>query len=93
MRLRRRKFVCVSSLLMAVERRWLFTQDELYRSPSRLCGIDADKELNYRQQTANFIQDMGQRLQVYPFGRNCVRKLGKSEPRVVWAKCDRVQVT
>ena len=74
-------FVCVSTLLMAVERRWLFTQEELTRSPSRLCGIDADKELNYRQQTANFIQDMGQRLQVYPLLRMEPPKLGLSKPR------------
>ena len=46
--------------------RWVFTQNELSNTPSRKSGVDADKELSYRQQAANFIQDMGQRLQVYP---------------------------
>lgn len=44
------------------------------RTTTELCkqesGLDADKELAYRQQAANLIQDMGQRLQVYPF-RDC----------------------
>ena len=44
--------------------RWYFTREVLDSSPSRRCGIDADKELSYRQQAANMIQDMGQRLQV-----------------------------
>lgn len=47
--------------------KWYFTRDQLANSPSRQCGLDADKELAYRQQAANLIQDMGQRLQVYPF--------------------------
>lgn len=46
--------------------RWMFTTEQLMNTPSRKCGIDADKELSYRQQAANLIQDMGQRLQVYP---------------------------
>lgn len=46
--------------------RWMFTTEQLTNTPSRKCGIDADKELSYRQQAANLIQDMGQRLQVYP---------------------------
>ncbi|XP_045130436.1 cyclin-T2-like [Portunus trituberculatus] len=49
---------------MAAEERWYFTKEELNNSPSRRCGIDAEKELSYRQQGANLIQDMGQRLQV-----------------------------
>ena len=44
--------------------RWYFTKEELENSPSRKCGIDSDKELSYRRQAANFIQDMGQRLVV-----------------------------
>ncbi|XP_013398667.1 cyclin-T1 [Lingula anatina] len=44
--------------------RWLFSQSQLINTPSRACGIDYDRELSYRQQAANFIQDMGQRLQV-----------------------------
>ncbi|KAK8732615.1 hypothetical protein OTU49_006843, partial [Cherax quadricarinatus] len=51
-------------VLMAAEERWYFTKEELNNSPSRRCGIDAEKELSYRQQGANLIQDMGQRLQV-----------------------------
>ncbi|GAB0093304.1 hypothetical protein DMENIID0001_083860 [Sergentomyia squamirostris] len=44
--------------------RWYFTTEQLQNSPSRKCGIDADKELVYRQQTAYLIQEMGQLLRV-----------------------------
>lgn len=44
--------------------RWYFTKQELQDSPSRMHGVDPDKELSYRQQAANMIQDMGQRLNV-----------------------------
>ena len=45
------------------------------RSPSRRAGLDPDKELSYRQQAANLLQDMGQRLNVYPaaLGRAALR--------------------
>lgn len=46
--------------------RWYFSKEELQRTPSVLSGIDVAKELSYRQQSANLIQDMGQRLLVYP---------------------------
>ncbi|XP_029165717.1 cyclin-T isoform X2 [Nylanderia fulva] len=49
---------------MAADERWYFTREQLANTPSRRHGIDADKELSYRQQAANFIQDMGQRLVV-----------------------------
>ncbi|XP_066593168.1 cyclin-T-like isoform X5 [Prorops nasuta] len=49
---------------MATDEKWYFTKEQLTNTPSRKCGIDADKELSYRQQAANFIQDMGQRLVV-----------------------------
>ncbi|XP_043266085.1 cyclin-T isoform X1 [Colletes gigas] len=49
---------------MAADEKWYFTKEQLTNTPSRRCGIDADKELSYRQQAANFIQDMGQRLVV-----------------------------
>lgn len=56
---------------MAVHRgpstKWLFTREQMENTPSRRCGIEADRELSYRQQAANLIQDMGQRLNVYPF--------------------------
>lgn len=52
---------------MAADEKWYFTKEQLTNTPSRKCGIDADKELSYRQQAANFIQDMGQKLHVYPF--------------------------
>jgi hypothetical protein len=52
---------------MAAEEKWYFTKEQLANTPSRKCGYELDKELSYRQQAANFIQDMGQRLQVYPF--------------------------
>ena len=44
--------------------RWFFTPDELGSTPSMRAGITKEKEASYRQQAANFIQDMGQRLQV-----------------------------
>jgi len=47
--------------------RWSFTVDQLANTPSRKCGIDSEKEISYRQQAASLIQDMGQKLQVYPF--------------------------
>lgn len=49
------------------QEKWYFTKEQLANTPSRRAGLDADKELSYRQQAANFIQDMGQRLVVYPF--------------------------
>lgn len=50
--------------VMAGSERWYFNKELFSNTPSRKSGIDADKELSYRQQAANFIQDMGQRLQV-----------------------------
>jgi hypothetical protein len=41
---------------------WYVTKEQLESTPSRAAGIEKDKELSYRQQAANFIQDMGQRL-------------------------------
>ncbi|XP_041637576.1 cyclin-T2b [Cheilinus undulatus] len=53
---------------MAVHRgpstKWLFSREQLENTPSRRCGIEADRELSYRQQAANLIQDIGQRLNV-----------------------------
>lgn len=46
---------------------WYFSADELQNSPTRKCGVEADKELSYRQQTAYLIQEMGQHLRVYAF--------------------------
>ncbi len=46
--------------------RWIYSKDDLENSPSRKDGIDKEKELGYRQQAANLIQDMGIRLSVYP---------------------------
>jgi cyclin T len=54
---------------MAFEEKWYFSNEVLANTPSRKCGYALDKELSYRQQAANFIQDMGQRLQVYPFAQ------------------------
>ncbi|XP_066510474.1 cyclin-T2-like [Hoplias malabaricus] len=52
--------------MAAVQRstKWLFTREQIENSPSRRCGIEPDRELSYRQQAANLIQDMGQRLNV-----------------------------
>ncbi|KAL4618027.1 cyclin-T2 isoform X1 [Arapaima gigas] len=44
--------------------RWFFTREQLESTPSRRCGVEPDRELSYRQQAANLIQDMGQRLNV-----------------------------
>ncbi|XP_044143501.1 cyclin-T1 [Bufo gargarizans] len=49
---------------MAPPSRWYFTREQLENSPSRRAGLDPDKELSYRQQAANLLQDMGQRLNV-----------------------------
>lgn len=44
------------------EDRWYFSKEQLENTPSKRFGIDADKELSYRQIAANLIQEMGQRL-------------------------------
>ncbi|XP_055306368.1 cyclin-T-like [Sitodiplosis mosellana] len=44
--------------------RWYFTAAQLQNSPSRSQGIDAEKEIELRQQAACLIQEMGQRLRV-----------------------------
>ncbi|KAG7467321.1 hypothetical protein MATL_G00152130 [Megalops atlanticus] len=44
--------------------KWFFTREQLEATPSRRCGVEPDRELSYRQQAANLIQDMGQRLNV-----------------------------
>ena len=54
--------------------RWYFTVEQLQNSPSRSQGIDAERELYYRQLAALMIQDMGQRLRVYPFLKKNQRK-------------------
>ncbi|KAF7651535.1 hypothetical protein LDENG_00109630 [Lucifuga dentata] len=57
---------CCESI-MAMNRgssKWLFTREQLENTPSRRCGVEADRELSYRQHAANLIQDMGQRLNV-----------------------------
>uniref|UniRef100_A0A8C9VEC8 Cyclin T1 n=1 Tax=Scleropages formosus TaxID=113540 RepID=A0A8C9VEC8_SCLFO len=51
----------------AANNKWYFTREEIENSPSRRAGLDPDKELSYRQQAANLLQDMGQRLNVYLF--------------------------
>ncbi|XP_057294230.1 cyclin-T1-like [Hydractinia symbiolongicarpus] len=43
---------------------WYFSKEKIRNSPSVKDGIDYAKELGYRQQCANLIQDIGQRLQV-----------------------------
>jgi hypothetical protein len=44
--------------------RWYFTKEQLCNTPSVKSGLPYSKELSYRQQAANFIQDMGQHLRV-----------------------------
>lgn len=55
---------CLTITNMEDQNRWYYKKSQLVDTPSRRCGIDSDKELGYRQQLANFIQDMGQKLQV-----------------------------
>ncbi|KAG7323302.1 hypothetical protein KOW79_013004 [Hemibagrus wyckioides] len=47
-----------------IKNKWYFTREQIENSPSRRAGLDPDKELSYRQQAANLLQDMGQRLNV-----------------------------
>nr|XP_057906639.1 cyclin-T1 isoform X1 [Doryrhamphus excisus] len=44
--------------------KWYYTRQQIDNNPSRRAGLDPDKELSYRQQAANLLQDMGQRLNV-----------------------------
>merc|ERR1712012_361684 len=54
-----------SSAASMASKRWYFPEENLKNTPSVRTGqITLEKELSYRQQAANFIQDMGQRLQV-----------------------------
>lgn len=55
------------SLPASSNNKWYFTRPQIDNSPSRRAGLDPDKELSYRQQAANLLQDMGQRLNVYLF--------------------------
>lgn len=71
--------------------RWFFTREQLENTPSRRCGVEADKELSYRQQAANLIQEMGQRLNVYPFlGLALCRRLTRPafSPLTRWPALD-----
>ena len=55
---------CSAAASMA-SKRWYFPEENLKNTPSVRTGqITLEKELSYRQQAANFIQDMGQRLEV-----------------------------
>merc|ERR1711963_1213404 len=45
-------------------KRWYFSESQLRNTPTVRGGLALEKELSYRQQAANFIQDMGQRLEV-----------------------------
>lgn len=52
---------------MVADEKWYFTREQLEKTPTIKCGIDADEELSHRQRAAKFIQDLGQRLSVHPF--------------------------
>ncbi|XP_036961468.1 cyclin-T1 isoform X3 [Acanthopagrus latus] len=52
------------SLPATCNNKWYYTRQQIDNSPSRRAGLDPDKELSYRQQAANLLQDMGQRLNV-----------------------------
>ena len=47
--------------------RWLFTKEQLSKTPSIKHGYSEEMEGAYRTNCANLIQNMGQRLQLYPF--------------------------
>eukprot|EP00117_Sycon_ciliatum_P004494 scpid83538/ scgid3811/ Cyclin-T1 len=49
---------------------WLLSKQEMENSPSSRDGIDNTRELNYRQQLATLIQDMGQRLKLVQLSIN-----------------------
>lgn len=49
---------------MAADDIWYFTKQQIYDTPSRKCGVDENTELRYRQQVANFIEEVGQKLEV-----------------------------
>jgi len=48
-----------------VEEKWIFTLEQVERSPSIVDGFSKTKELLLRRQTSNFIKDMGQQLKVF----------------------------
>ncbi|XP_065817240.1 cyclin-T1 isoform X2 [Labrus bergylta] len=52
------------SLPASCNNKWYYNRQQIDNSPSRRAGLDPDKELSYRQQAANLLQDMGQRLNV-----------------------------
>ncbi|XP_033215334.1 cyclin-T2-like [Belonocnema kinseyi] len=52
---------------METESRWLFTKEQLVNTPSRKCKVDAETELQIRQHTAMFIQDLAEGLRMPPF--------------------------
>ncbi|KAL3856301.1 hypothetical protein ACJMK2_011071 [Sinanodonta woodiana] len=45
-------------------KRWIFTKDQLLNTPSQQNGIDATRELLYRQITASLIQEMAYKLEL-----------------------------
>ena len=53
------------SLPASCNNKWYYTREQIDNNPSKRAGLDPDKELSYRQQAANLLQDMGQRLNVY----------------------------
>ncbi|TRY88533.1 hypothetical protein DNTS_014084 [Danionella cerebrum] len=74
--------------------KWYFTREQIENSPSRQAGLDPDKELSYRQQAANLLQDMGQRLNVYLFPHKRRRSPGSLTPvRAARASGPRSQLT
>ncbi|XP_061684149.1 cyclin-T1 isoform X2 [Syngnathoides biaculeatus] len=52
------------SLSASCPNKWYYSRQEIDDNPSRRAGLEPDKELSYRQQAANLLQDMGQRLNV-----------------------------
>ncbi|XP_071059816.1 cyclin-T1 isoform X1 [Pseudochaenichthys georgianus] len=52
------------SLPASCNNKWYYTREQIDNNPSKRAGLDPDKELSYRQQAANLLQDMGQRLNV-----------------------------
>ena len=47
--------------------RWILSQEQVKNTPSRQQGMDDITETHQRQHAANLVQEIGQRLQVYPY--------------------------
>jgi protein BUR2 len=54
-----RSFKSPSAVLAEAEQQWIFTEDELLRTPSIVDGMTADEERERRNKGVNFITQVG----------------------------------